>query len=164
MRAQILAALSSSERPTAIDRAHLERQMRDLALDHAASRVADAACLDRMAELRAQLAALETRTAAGTPASRAVEWLETLAETWQRAEVPEERADLMHAIYERITVAGLEIVGVRLTAAAYLHGLALAPPDAVMARPTGVRRGITTYRIPIEGRNEWIAATEARSA
>jgi hypothetical protein len=44
----------------------------------------------------------------------------------------------MHAIYERITVAGPEIVGVRLTAAAYAHGLALALPEkVVMARPTG---------------------------
>ena len=49
----------------------------------------------------------------------------------------------MHAIYERITVAGPEIVGVRLTAAAYAHGLALAlPTKVVMARPTGVRRAI----------------------
>ena len=30
----------------------------------------------------------------------------------------------MHAIYDRITVAGPEIVGVRLTQAAYAHGLA----------------------------------------
>ena len=46
--------------------------------------------------------------------------------------------DLMHAIYDRITVAGPEIVGVRLTQAAYAHGLALALPDKVaMARPTG---------------------------
>ena len=50
----------------------------------------------------------------------------------------EEKADLMHAIYERITVAGPEIVGVRLTQAAYAHGLALALPEKVeMARPTG---------------------------
>ena len=49
-----------------------------------------------------------------------------------------ERADLLHAIYERITVAGPESVGVRLTAAAYAHGLALALPEKVaMARPTG---------------------------
>jgi hypothetical protein len=27
-----------------------------------------------------------------------------------------------------------------------------------MARPTGVGRGITTYTIPIEGRDEWMAA------
>lgn len=46
--------------------------------------------------------------------------------------------DLMHAIYDRITVAGPVIVGVRLTQAAYAHGLALALPEKVeMARPTG---------------------------
>ena len=44
----------------------------------------------------------------------------------------------MHAIYERITVAGPRIVGIRLTSAAYAHGLALALPEKVaMARPTG---------------------------
>jgi hypothetical protein len=38
----------------------------------------------------------------------------------------------------RITIAGPEIVGVRLTQAAYAHGLALALPEKVeMARPTG---------------------------
>ncbi len=52
--------------------------------------------------------------------------------------MPEERADLLHAIYERIVVAGPEIVRFRLTSAAYAHGLALALPDKVaMARPTG---------------------------
>jgi len=50
-------------------------------------------------------------------------------------------------------------VGVRLTAAAYAHGLALALPEEVeMARPTGVGRAISTYTIPIEGRDEWLAA------
>ena len=48
---------------------------------------------------------------------------------------------MLHAIYDRITVAGPEIVGVRLTKAAYAHGLALALPEKVeMARPTGVER------------------------
>jgi hypothetical protein len=46
--------------------------------------------------------------------------------------------DQLHAIYERITVAGPEIVGVRLTAAAYAHGFA--------------------FDMPIEGRDEWLAA------
>jgi hypothetical protein len=47
----------------------------------------------------------------------------------------------MHAIYERITVAGPKSWGVRLTAAAYAHGFALALPEKVeMARPTGVGR------------------------
>ena len=40
---------------------------------------------------------------------------------------------------ERITVAGPEIVGVRLTQAACAHRLALALPEKVeMARPTGL--------------------------
>jgi hypothetical protein len=55
-------------------------------------------------------------------------------------------------------VASPEIVGVRLTAAAYAHCLALALPEAVMARPTGVGRALATYEIPIEGRDEWLAA------
>jgi malate/lactate dehydrogenase len=51
--------------------------------------------------------------------------------------MPAEKADLLHAIYERIVVAGPEIVRVRLTSAAYAHGLALAlPEEAVMGRPT----------------------------
>ena len=54
------------------------------------------------------------------------------------AEVPAEKADLLHAIYDRIIVAGRRIVTVRLTPAAYAHGLALALPEKVeMARPTG---------------------------
>jgi hypothetical protein len=45
----------------------------------------------------------------------------------------------MHAIYERIVIAGPEIVGVRLTPSAYAHGFALALPEEVaMARPTGL--------------------------
>ena len=56
-------------------------------------------------------------------------------------------------------------MGVRLTVAAYAHGLALALPEKVeMARPTGVGRALSTYCIPIEGRDEWLAAAEARSA
>jgi hypothetical protein len=60
-------------------------------------------------------------------------------ETWVSADVPEAKADLLHAIYERITVVGRSIVSVRLTQAAYANGLALALPQVVMARPEGVR-------------------------
>jgi len=39
------------------------------------------------------------------------------------------------------------------------HGLALALPEKVeMARPTGVGRALTAYDMPIEGRDEWLAA------
>jgi hypothetical protein len=55
--------------------------------------------------------------------------------------------------------------GVRLTQAAYAHGLALALPEKVeMARPTGVGHAISTYTIPIEGRDEWLAAASRRLA
>jgi len=66
-----------------------------------------------------------------------LERLRALGESVRIADVPKEKADLMHAIYERITVGGSEIIGVQLTAAAYAHGLALAlPEEVVMARPT----------------------------
>ena len=72
--------------------------------------------------------------------------------------------DLMHAIYDRITVAGPVIVGVRLTHAAYAHGLALALPEKVeMARPTGLRRAGThsqSRRIPIEGADAWLRSSD----
>ena len=66
---------------------------------------------------------------------------------------------MIHAIYERIVIEGPRFVGLRLTPAAYRHGLALALPEKVeMARPTGVGRALATYEIPIEGRDEWLAA------
>ena len=47
----------------------------------------------------------------------------------------------------------------RLTASADAHGPALALHEkAGLARPAGVRRAISTYTIPIEGRDEWLAA------
>ena len=50
-------------------------------------------------------------------------------------------------------------MSIRLTPAPFAHGLAVALPDKVaMARPTGVGRALATYEIPIEGRDEWIAA------
>ena len=114
--------------------------------------------------MREQRDAIVERTAPGLPGQRAVEWLRALGESMQSADVSKEKADLMHAIYERITVAGPEIVSVRLTAAAYAHGLALALPEKVgMARPTGVGRAITTYNMPIEGRGEWLTAARRQA-
>ena len=56
-----------------------------------------------------------------------------------------------------------EIVGVRLSAAAYGHGSALALPEKVaVARPTGVGPARTRpgFRmIPIEGANDWGTTT-----
>jgi hypothetical protein len=99
----------------------------------------------------------------GPSAERALEWLRGLADTWQTADVPEAKADLLHAIYERIVVAGRSFVSVRLTPAAYAHGLALALPEVVMARPTGVGRAdAINIRIPIDGAEEaWLTGESA---
>jgi hypothetical protein len=156
--AQVVAVLGSTQRPIAIDRARIERQMRDLALEHAGGRVADATYLARMSELRSQLGSVDEGSNLGVPAQRAVAWLRALGETWRHADVPQAKADLLHAIYERIVVAGPTFVSARLTAAAYAHGLALALPQVVMARPTGFGRPVTTCTILIEGRDEWVAA------
>ena len=60
---------------------------------------------------------------------------------------------------QRIVIKGTRFVGLRLTPSAYTHGLALALPEKVeLARPTGVGRAITAYDLPIEGRDEWLAA------
>ncbi len=54
-----LQRLASARRPIAIDRARLERQMRELALDHVAERVGDQAYLARLTQLRAEVGALD---------------------------------------------------------------------------------------------------------
>ena len=137
MRAQITAVLSAGERPVTMDRARLERQMRELALEHAAARLDDAEYLARMAHLRGELEIVGAQPARDLPARRATEWLDALAETWQKTDLVEEKSDVIHAVYERIVIEGPRFVGLRLTPAAYRHGLTLALPDAVMARPTG---------------------------
>ena len=136
--ARVVAALTSTVRPIAIDRTRIERQMRELAMDHVGGGISDETYLARLKRLRESLAEIEETAQVGVPADRAVEWLRALAETWQTADVPEARSDLLHAIYERIVVAGREFVSARLTPAAYAHGLALALPEIVVrARPTG---------------------------
>jgi hypothetical protein len=156
----VVAALGSTQRPIAIDRARFDRQLREVALAHAAERLTDDEYLARRADLLARRASLNDAGTTLVSSERAVEWLRVLGTTWRDADAPEARADLLHAIYERITVAGPLITSVRLTPAANAHGLALALPEVVMARPTGVGRALATYRMPIEGRDEWIAAVE----
>lgn len=118
----------------------MERQIRDLALEHAAARLDDAEYLSRMTHLRGVLKAVGGEQARDLPAHRALEWLDMLAETWQKADLVEEKSDVIHGVYERIVVEGPRFVSARLTPAAYRHGLAPALPEAVVARPTGVER------------------------
>ncbi len=136
--AAVVASLGSGPRPVTLDKARIDRQIRDLALEHAAGRLEDEVYLERLHEFRDAKDNLERTSADGITAERAVAWLRALSETWRAAEVPAERADLLHAIYDRITVAGRRIVSVRLTPSAYAHGFALALPEkVVLARPTG---------------------------
>lgn len=78
---------------------------------------------------------------------------------WRRAN-EQERADLLHAIYARITVTRDGFVEAELTPAAYAHGLALAMREAfVLAPPAGAGAATTVrrvVRIPIVGRRAWL--------
>ena len=159
----VVAALGGAPRPVALDRARIDRQIRELALEHAAGRLEDAVYLERLHELRDAKENLERTSADGIAPERAVEWLRELSATWRAAEVPAEKADLLHAIYDRIVVAGRSIVSVRLTPSAYAHGFALALPEKVaVARPTGVERAeATNIPIPIDGAHGGLMAEGA---
>ena len=98
--------MGSSRQPVAIDRARIDRQIREIALEHAAGSLGDEAYLARLKVLRQQRDAVVERTAAGLPAERALEWLRALGESLQAPHASREKADVMHAIYDRITVAG----------------------------------------------------------
>ncbi len=55
-------------------------------------------------------------------------------------------------------------MSIRLTPSAYAHGLGVALPDKVaLARPEGVGRALATYEIPIECRDEWLAAARRQA-
>ena len=60
LAARVVAALGSAERPVTLDRARLERQMRDLALEHVGGKLDDATYLERLAQLREDVATLAT--------------------------------------------------------------------------------------------------------
>jgi hypothetical protein len=131
----------------------------------AAGNIADETYLARVAVIREEMAALATSAPpAMASADKVVAKLRQLPETWAKAR-PAGRVELLNSIHERITVKGREFVSTRLTSDAYALGLALALPEQVepaqewaLARPTGVGRAISTYTIPIEGRDEWLAA------
>ena len=100
--AEVAAALASSERPVSLDKARLERQIKALAAENADDQLDDEVYLGRKRELRAEIDALERSARPGIPATRAVEWLRALSATWQAADVDEEKAELLHVIYDRI--------------------------------------------------------------
>jgi hypothetical protein len=113
----VLAVLGSTRRPVEMDRARIDRRIRELALEHAAGGLGDDAYLTRLKALREARDAIADGAETGVPAQRAMEWLHALAEAVQQADLPKERADLVHAIYERITRDGSEKTAAHLLAA-----------------------------------------------
>ena len=136
--AKVVAALGAAGRPVALDKVRLQRELRQLAMDHAEDRISNEAYLTHHGELKTRLATFDEPQAGHVPAKRAVEWLRALGETWATADVPEAKTDLLHAIHERIVVAGPVFVSSRLTPAAYAHGLAIVLPVVVLASPAGL--------------------------
>jgi hypothetical protein len=135
--AEVVAALGSNERPVTLDKVRLERQIKSMANENAEGKLDDRAYFERKRQLRSEIEALGRSTRPGIPAARAIEWLRALHGTWHASDVDEAKAELLHAIYDRIVVAGPTIVSVRLTPAAQAHGLTLALPEVARARPTG---------------------------
>ena len=169
---QVIRAVSTPKvMPLDANRARMERMKRELALDHAAGKIADETYLARVAVIRQEMAALATgEPPAIAPPDKVIAKLRQLPETWAKA-TPAGRVELLNSIYERITVKGREFVSARLTSDAYALGLALALPEQVepaqewaLARPTGVRRASARahgsrarIHIDVEGRSAWLA-------
>ena len=125
--------------PTTLDAARHEKQKRDLALSHAAGELDDETYLARMSELR-QATPAKHESSGVDPAS-AVAFLRNLPALWGAAG-DASRAELLHAIYDRIEVTRDGFARVHLTPHAFRFGLALALPetvtvDRVRARPAG---------------------------
>ncbi len=102
----VVAALGGAPRPVAIDRGRIARQIRELALEHAAGNLDDGVYLQRLRALREAREDAERSTGEQVAAERAVEWLRALSETWTDAYAPQEKADLLHAIYDRSSSRG----------------------------------------------------------
>lgn len=126
------------------DRARIDRETRELALQHAAGRLEDAVYRERLHELRDAKENLERTGADGIAPAGAVAWLRELSAAWRAAEAPAERADLLNAIHDRITAAGRRIVSATLSPSAYAHGFALALPEKAQWRA----RQDSTLRVP----------------
>ena len=142
---QVIRALSAPKvLPLDANRARTDRMKRELALDHAAGKIADETCLARVAVIRQEMAPLATgEPPVIAPADKVVAKLRQIPERWAKA-TSAGRVELLNSIYERVTVKGREFVGARLTADAYALGLALALPEQVqpaqewaLARLTG---------------------------
>lgn len=164
--AAVRAAMSRPEPiPMAAAPARFRKRMRELADDHLERRIDDATYLERLAELRALEADAKATPAPRVDVDAAIAYVRDLRALWAKA-TPDERAELIRAIYARVEVAGPRFVSIQLTPEATAHGLALALPERVswlVERPRQEPgRRYQTARIPIAGRRDWLRA--ARSA
>ena len=135
----------------------MEHRRRELALDLAAGRNSERAFLAAMRRPNEEKAVVGGEVRRIVDGPKAIDCIRNLAVSWAKAKPPT-RATMIQSPYEEIVVRGEESLRVRLSPEAHAHGLALALPQVVMARPTGLGHAITTYTIPIEGRDEWLAA------
>src|SRR5256885_1454230 len=96
-----------------ITQRELLMEMRDdiraLRLAHAAGHLEDAVYLERLRELREVKDDVERTTGERVASDRAIDWLRASSATWTEADVPEAKADVLHAIYDQIVVTGREI-------------------------------------------------------
>lgn len=115
----------------------LDRQRRELALDHAAGRIGDAEYLAAVGRTREQDEAVPVPVATPDP-MHAVQRLRDFAGLWKsRSEA--ERAALLGAVYARVEVRGDQFIAAHLTADAKELGLTVALPETfAMARPAGI--------------------------
>jgi hypothetical protein len=74
-----------------MDRARIDRRIRELALEHAAGGLGDDTYLARLKALRDARDAIAEGSETGVPAQRAIEWLRALAELIQQADAPKEK-------------------------------------------------------------------------
>ena len=104
---QVIRALAAPKvLPLDANRGRMERMKRELALDHAAGKIADETYLARVAVIRKEMAALATgEPPAIAPADKVIAKLRDLPETWAKA-TPAGRVELLNSIYERITDKG----------------------------------------------------------
>ena len=141
-KAKLTRALVARQAPVVeVTDRRIERMKRDLALEHAAGRIGDDRYLEQMARLRAESSTTTGAQPASVDPEEAVAFIEGIAATWELA-TPEERARLVQATYERVTVKGPNVVRVKLTPMAERTGLPALLPENVpsewaVARPTG---------------------------
>lgn len=153
--ARIVSALTSAPRPSGTGKVRLERRKRELALEHAASRLTDAQYLEAVAVLRQEQ--VEEAPSVRLEAADVLNELRRLPALWQNAS-PEKRRNLATGVYERIVVRGRTFVRASLTPWAEARGLLLALPERIeRVSREGDRLIRSRERIPLEGRRDWMA-------